>query len=276
MEDVTAEYTVEQLLESPPLRVTTRLTIACKTDVGRVRENNEDKFEYYLPEDEPTLATRGAVFLVCDGMGGHAAGQIASELAAKTFLDVYYHHPATDPVLAMHAGVQAANRYVLDNARAFPARRGMGCTLSGLVVLQDEVFVVQVGDSRVYRLRDENLERLMADHTWIHEALEAGHITAEESINHPYRHVLTRAIGTEEGVAADVFRYPISVGDRFLLCSDGLLDHLSDAEIAPVLAGHAPSEAAWKLVGSALQAGGSDNTTVLIVRIDELKTAESA
>src|SRR5581483_6445798 len=107
------------------------LTIGCKSDVGRVREINQDKFEYFLTEEPSAMASRGSVFLVCDGMGGAAAGQVASELACKTFIDVYLNHPASDPAVAMASAVQAANRFVLDNARAFPARRGMGTTLSG-------------------------------------------------------------------------------------------------------------------------------------------------
>src|SRR6476659_421076 len=107
MEETTAEYEVGQLLSPAELKVRTRVTVACKTDLGRVRENNEDKFEYFLPEDDATLASRGLVFLVCDGMGGHAAGQIASELAAKTFIDVYLHHPSEDPAIAMQSAVTA-------------------------------------------------------------------------------------------------------------------------------------------------------------------------
>ena len=137
MEDITAEYTTEQLVPSVKLRFLPKVTVAAKSDLGRVRENNEDKFEFFIAEDETTLASRGQVFLVCDGMGGHAAGQIASELACKTFIDVYLHHPATEPSVAMVSGVQAANRFVVDVGRAVPSRKGMGTTLSGLVLLQD-------------------------------------------------------------------------------------------------------------------------------------------
>src|SRR6476661_4279431 len=101
MDEITAEYATDQIAPSAELRFRPRVTGACKTDLGRVRENNEDKFEYFMPEDDATLASRGQVFLVCDGMGGHAAGQIASELTAKTFIDVYLNHPASDPQVAM-------------------------------------------------------------------------------------------------------------------------------------------------------------------------------
>jgi serine/threonine protein phosphatase PrpC len=271
MDEITAEYSSDQLAPSTELCFRPKVSIACKTDLGRVRENNEDKFEYYIPEDDATLASRGQVYLVCDGMGGHAAGQIASELTAKTFIDVYLHHPASDPTIAMTAGVTAANRFVCDVGRAVPARRGMGTTLSGLILLQDKAFTVQVGDSRIYRLRQGELLMMTHDHTWVDEQIRAGVLTAEEGEHHPYKHVLTRAVGTEGDVIPDIDRHDLKPGDLFMLCSDGVINHVSDERIAQIMADGAPSEIAWKMVGEALVGGGSDNTTVLIVRLDELE-----
>lgn len=270
MEEITAEYASEQLVASAELKTRVWVTVACKTDLGRVRENNEDKFEYYLPEDDATLASKGQIFLVCDGMGGHAAGQIASELAAKTFIDTYLHHPATEPDAAMRASVLAANRFVTDVGRLIPARKGMGTTLSGLILLQDQAYTVQVGDSRIYRLRNGELVQLTHDHTWVDEAIRRGMITPEEGENHPYKHVLTRAIGAEgDGqLVPDIENDRLIQSDVYLLCSDGLINHVGDEEIASTLATFAPSEAAWRLVGAALQGGGSDNCTVMVVRVD--------
>lgn len=270
MDEITAEYTIEQLVPSVKLRFLPKVTFAAKTDLGRVRENNEDKFEFFVSEDELTLASRGQVFLVCDGMGGHAAGQIASELACKTFIDVYLHHPSTEPSVAMVSGVQAANRFVVDVGRAVPSRKGMGTTLSGLVLLQETAYVVQVGDSRIYRLRQGELLMLTHDHTWVDEAIRAGMITPLEAETHPYKHVLTRAIGAEGDVKPDIEVFDLKAGDIFMLCSDGLVNHVSDDGIAEVLRTKSPSEAAWTLVGHALQGGGSDNTTVMVVRVDEV------
>ncbi|MBC8063425.1 MAG: serine/threonine-protein phosphatase [Chlorobia bacterium] len=270
MDEITAEYTTEQLSAPVTLRVRPRVTVACKTDLGRVRENNEDKFEYFLPEDEGTLASRGLVFLVCDGMGGHAAGQIASELTAKTFIDVYLNHPSSDSTVAMSGAVAAANRYVLDVARAVPSRRGMGTTLSALILLQDKAYTVQVGDSRVYRLRAGELAMLTQDHTYVEESIRMGIMTPEEALTHQYKHVLTRAVGTEDAVNPDVEAHDLEPGDLYLLCSDGLLNHVPDEQIADVMRNYNPSEIAWKLVGMALLGGGSDNTTVMVVRVDEL------
>ncbi len=276
MDEITAEYTTEQLVPNVELRFIPRVTVAAKTDLGRVRENNEDKFEYFVSEDLTTLASRGQVFLVCDGMGGHAAGQIASELACKTFIDVYLHHPSTEPNVAMVSGVQAANRFVVDVGRAIPSRKGMGTTLSGLILIQDQAYAVQVGDSRIYRLRQGELLMLTHDHTWVDEAIRAGMIRPEEAETHPYKHVLTRAIGTEGDVKPDVEVFDLKIGDLFMLCSDGLVNHVSDDTIAEIMRTKAPAEAAWTLVGQALLGGGSDNTTVMIVRIDDIEPVSKA
>jgi PPM family protein phosphatase len=272
MDEITAEYSTDQIAPSAELRFYPRVTVACKTDLGRVRENNEDKFEYYMPEDAATLASRGQVFLVCDGMGGHAAGQIASELTAKTFIDVYYHHPSADASVAMAAGVNAANRFVCDVGRAVPARRGMGTTLSGLILLQDKAYTVQVGDSRIYRLRQGELLMMTHDHTWVDEQIRAGVLTHEEGENHPYKHVLTRAVGTEGDVIPDIELHDLKPGDLYMLCSDGVINHVADDKIAQIMSEGAPSEIAWKLVGEALVGGGSDNTTVILVRLDDLES----
>lgn len=271
MDEITAEYSTDQIAPATELRFRPKVTVACKTDLGRVRENNEDKFEYFLPEDDATLASRGQIFLVCDGMGGHAAGQIASELTAKTFIDVYLHHPSADASVAMAAGVNAANRFVCDVGRAVPARRGMGTTLSGLILLQDKAYTVQVGDSRIYRLRQGEMLMMTHDHTWVDEQIRAGVLTPEEAEHHPYKHVLTRAVGTEGEVVPDIELNDLKPGDLYMLCSDGVMNHVSDERIGQILTEGAPSEIAWKLVGEALVGGGSDNTTVMIVRVDEIE-----
>lgn len=271
MEEITAEYSVDDLAPSVPLRRVPRITVACKTDLGRVRENNEDKFEYFLPEDDATLATKGLVFVVCDGMGGHAAGQIASELASKTFLDVYLNHAGTEPLAASRSAVIAANRFVHDVSRTIPGRSGMGTTLSALALVQDVAVVTQVGDSRVYRLREGMLEPLTQDHTYINEMVASGALTLEQAASHPNRHMLTRAIGVEAGVEPDIRSHDLQVGDVFFLCSDGILNHVDDEAIGRTLRECTPSAAVWKLISMALAGGGSDNATALVVRVDGLE-----
>ena len=271
MDEITAEITVEQVVPAVELRVVPRVEVAAKTDMGRVRDNNEDKHEFYIASDERDLATRGHVFLVCDGMGGHEAGQVASELACKTFIDVYRSHPSEDPVVAARSAIAAANRFVLDVSRLVPGRKGMGTTLSALLVIQDEAVIVQVGDSRVYRCRNGETVMLTTDHTWVEETVRAGVMSREDAEQHPYRHVITRAVGTEAIVDADVFREPLQVGDVFMLCSDGVTNHVSDDRIGEILRADDLSGMAWKLVGEALAGGGSDNATVLITRVTNLE-----
>ena len=271
MEDTTAEFLVEEVEPQVDLRVLLGLKVAGKTDLGRVRENNEDKFEFFCPSDDSELASKGSVFIVCDGMGGHEAGQIASELACKTFIDVYRKHPSTEPEEAARSAVLAANRFVLDVSRAVPSRKGMGCTLSAAILVQDKLVIAQVGDSRVYRLRDGELTMLTNDHTWIEETVAAGMMPREQAEQSPYRHVITRAIGTEADVKPDIFTFDIRKGDELLICSDGLTNHVSDDELLRELTTTGPSEAGWNLVNAALVDGGSDNTTVLIVRVDSIE-----
>ncbi len=275
MDEITAEYATDQLVAATELRFRTKVSMAAKTDLGRVRENNEDKFDFFASEDEKVLASKGQVFVVCDGMGGHAAGQIASELSAKTFIDVYMHYPSEDPIQGLISGVKAANRFVCDIGRSIPARRGMGTTLSGLVILQDKAYTVQVGDSRVYRLRGETFEQLTIDHSWVEEVVRAGIMSRGEAENHPNKHVIMRAIGIDGAMEPDVSAFDLEVGDLFLICSDGLLNHVDDARIAAVLQTSGLAEATWKLVGEALQGGGSDNTTVMLVRVDAIEPNDS-
>ncbi|MBS1723186.1 MAG: Stp1/IreP family PP2C-type Ser/Thr phosphatase [Armatimonadetes bacterium] len=270
MEETTAEYEVAQLAPPVELRFTPSVSVGAKTDLGRVRENNEDKFEFYIPDDEARLASKGLLFVVCDGMGGHEAGQIASELATKTFIDVYLNHPATEPEAALRAAVGAANRFVVDVARAVPSRRGMGTTLSALVLLQDQGFIAQVGDSRIYRLREGAIEQLTVDHTWVEEMVRAGVMSREEAELHPNRHMILRAIGAEGDVEPDIFTFGLRESDIYVVCSDGLTNHVGDDDIARIAGENGPSEAAWKLVSAALVGGGSDNTTCIVVRLDEL------
>jgi protein phosphatase len=262
MDEITAEYAVADLLPPAELKAVAKVSIGAKTDLGRVRENNEDKFEFYVPDDDVVLASRGQVFIVCDGMGGHAAGQIASELSAKTFIDVYLNHPATEIREALTEALLAANRYVFLVSKSVPSRRGMGTTFTGMVLLQNMAYVVQVGDSRAYRLRGGELKQITEDHTYMNEMVRMGVLTPEQAAVHPQKHVLTRAVGVDENVVCDVYEFEIQ---------DGILNHVEDDQIGAILGSNGPAAAAWKLVGQALLGGGSDNATALVLRVDELK-----
>jgi protein phosphatase len=274
MEETTAEYAVQEIAPRPALRVRPAVSIGAKTDLGRVRENNEDKYEFFVPSSDEDLAWRGMVFVVCDGMGGHEAGQIASELACKTFIDVYRNHPAEDPSEAARSAVAAANRFVLDVARAVPSRKGMGTTSSALLIVQDKAYIAQVGDSRVYRFRDGVIVQMTVDHTWVEETVALGVMSREDAERHQYRHVLTRAIGTEQDIKTDLFVEDVREGDIYLLCSDGITNHVTNDEIGEILGQCGAGEAAWSLVSKALVGGGSDNATALVVHVDALPTVD--
>lgn len=271
--EITAEFETEELISSVPLRKIVRLSYGAKTDVGRVRENNEDKYEFYICEDATELAARGHIFVVCDGMGGHEAGQIAAEQSCKRFIETYLGHPSAESETAIRDAILAANRAVLDVARATPKWSGMGCTLTALIVVQDRAVVGHVGDSRVYRLRGGEIAQLTSDHTYIEEAVKSGMLTREQAENHPYRHMVTRAIGVDGTLEAEILTEELQPGDTFLICSDGLTNHVGDEAIAERLF-ESPSKACWDLVNAALADGGSDNTTAIVVRIDELLDAD--
>jgi len=269
MEEITAEYSVVELVPPPAVNFIAKVTVACKSDLGRVRENNEDKFEYFLTEDPKELATRGQTFLVCDGMGGHNAGQIASELACKTYFESYLNHPSFDPEIASKSAFEAANRFVHQIGLSIPSRRGMGTTMSVLSLVNDRAIVSQVGDSRVYRIRNHHIEQLSPEHTYIEEMVSAGLLSRAAAEVHPNRHMITRAIGTEAEVRPDIINLPAEIGDIYLICSDGLTNHINDERILKICTELTPSAACQRLVGDALQDGGSDNCTVMIVRIDD-------
>jgi Serine/threonine protein phosphatase len=275
MQEITAEFSAEELgsaLPDEPLRVVPRVKFVARSEIGHARENNEDKFDFYEPDEEPLLAARGSVYLVCDGMGGHNAGQIASELAAKQFLHAYYHLGGTAQEAARHAILQA-HHYIAEMASKIPSRYGMGTTLTALILKQDEGILAHVGDSRCYRLREGVFEPLSRDHTLVARLLEQGILTPEQARYHPQRNVIRQAVGVadpSEPLEPDIETFPLQVGDLYLLCSDGLTDMVDDAEIEAILRDEPPTRAAWRLVDRALANGGRDNITVVLVQILQL------
>ena len=272
MQEITAEFSAEELggaLPDEPLRVVPRVKFVARSEIGHARENNEDKFDFYEPDEEPLLAARGSVYLVCDGMGGHNAGQIASELAAKQFLHAYYHLGGTAQEAARHAILQA-HHYIAEMASKIPSRYGMGTTLTALILKQDEGILAHVGDSRCYRLREGVFEQLSRDHTLVARLVEQGVIPPEQARYHPQRNVIRQAVGVadpSEPLEPDIETFALQAGDLYLLCSDGLTDMVDDAEIEAILRDEPPTRAAWRLVDRALANGGRDNVTVVLLHI---------
>lgn len=228
------------------------------TDTGRVRSENED-----------TFVAEPLVFAVADGMGGHQAGEIASAIAATTLHERLGNGAASVDVAV--AAVVEANASIFQGAHNNLDQRGMGTTLTAMVVLADQgsgarLAVLNVGDSRTYVLRNGRLRRVTVDHSYVQELVSTGHITEYEARNHPRRNIVTRALGIEPSVRVDTWVLPFVRGDRYVLCSDGLVDEVDDDEIAAVLAVHAsPQAAAEGLVAVANRNGGRDNVTVVVV-----------
>ena len=257
-------------------RMIASIKIGAKTDLGRVRDNNEDKFDFFEPEDPAVLATKGSFYAVADGMGGHSAGQIACELALKTVIETYYASPSADVEADLRHAIEEANGLIYDTAQAIPDRQGMGTTLTAAIVREDRITLAQVGDSRAYLLRDGVLTQLTEDHSWVAEQVRLGTMTLAEAQISPFRNIITRSIGTAALVEADVFTHELHVGDTFLLCSDGLTGHLESEEMQAVIQAHSPSVAALALVGAANERGGRDNITALVLSIRALTPYEGS
>ncbi len=251
-------------------RVLAALRMGAKTDLGRVRDNNEDKFDFFEPENPSVLATKGCFYAVADGMGGHSAGQIACELALKTVIARYYDSPSADTEACLRSAVVEANSVIYETAQSVPDRQGMGTTLTAVVVCEDRLTVAQVGDSRAYLLRGRQISQLTDDHSWVAEQVRLGTMTLAEAQVSPFRNIITRSIGTSAAVEPDVFTQTLQVGDTLVLCSDGLSGHLEAPEIEAIAENHSPSAAALALVDAANECGGRDNITALVLSVRAL------
>jgi protein phosphatase len=233
-------------------------TAAAVTDRGRKRPSNEDAFGFSVEH---------GVYVVCDGMGGAAAGEIASSLAVDEMMRLLTERDAQNslPVDAEHA-VNAANQAIFSRAQRSNKLNGMGTTLVSLIAEERRAWILNVGDSRGYRLRDSRLEQITLDHSLVEEQVRLGRMDRQEALRSPLRNVITRALGTQSCVTPDIFELETEPGDLFLLCSDGLTRELADPLIESLLRVGAPlNELCARLVAAANQAGGHDNITCLLV-----------
>lgn len=230
---------------------------------GCVRELNEDVVAYVLPTDAERAAGRGALALVADGMGGHAAGEVASRIAADTLLRLYYQLKGSPPEVLM-ASFKAANRAIRQHSRANSACAGMGTTCTALALNCDSAYLAHIGDSRAYLLRDGHLKQISEDHSLVAQLVREGSLTEDEAARSPERNVILRALGTEPSIKPSISRegFPLRAGDRFILCSDGLSDLIDNQTIIETVARLVPFDACRALVDAALAAGGTDNVSV--------------
>jgi PPM family protein phosphatase len=231
-----------------------------KTDVGLKRTNNEDAFVL-----RPDLG----FWAVADGMGGAAAGEVASRIFVETAAEAFASNSAEETQMdRVKKAFTMANRRMLDHVAAHPDHAGMGCTAEILAMSGDDIFIGHVGDSRTYRLRNGELKQLSVDHSLVQEQIKQGLISEQDARNHAMRHVILRAVGNKEPIELDLIKGKGLPGDIFLLCSDGLSDMIDDEAIRNCLTQREGLQAlADKLIDLAKSAGGKDNVTVVLVQL---------
>lgn len=225
-----------------------------RTEIGLVRQHNEDSLIVVPP-----------LFAVADGMGGHEAGEVASEIVVGTLAELAPAHPDAE---ALTRAVEAANLNVLRAPSQGIGREGMGTTLTAAMLEGERLLIAQVGDSRAYLLHQGSLQQITRDHSLMADMIEAGHLTPEEARVHPNRSVITRAIGSDTHLLPDIYELNVDAGDRLLLCSDGLNAMVEDSDIENIMRRtQDPQKCASNLVDAALQNGGVDNVTVVVVDV---------
>ena len=241
------------------------LSWALRSHPGAVRTDNEDFVGAYAPR---VIEDHGPLFVLCDGMGGHAAGEVASRMAVETALTTWTTSSPAPTQQAVRSAVRSANSAVFA-ASLDVETRGMGTTCTALSLSGSQCYIGHVGDSRCYQVHRGQCSQLTADHSRVGEMLRMRLITPEQAANHPARSQLTRSLGSAPGVQVDVVRAPVHKGDSFVLCCDGVWDLISRQEIAQACGMDSVAEASEHLIGLALERGAHDNVTVLIVRVND-------
>jgi protein phosphatase len=241
-----------------------QIHVGAGTDVGRIRSGNEDNF--FAEADD-----RRGVFVVADGMGGHAAGEVASEMAvtivSRHLLGLTSVRDAGASQL-VGKSLQEANRAIFDRMLAESDKQGMGTTASVMVLSDHGYLIGQIGDSRVYLYRDGALVQITKDHSYVQEQVDAGLLTPEQARYHPYSNVITRCVGASDEVEADIYSGEVRVGDVFLLCSDGLTGMVDDRRLAQLLmARSGPGRIVDSLIAEANGRGGLDNITAIVIQV---------
>ena len=239
---------------TPHTRKGATTTFGSRTDIGCLRDHNED-----------SLVVTPPLFAVADGMGGHAAGEVASEIAVNVLAERAPAHPDSE---ALGRAVEEANRAVIRAAHEGRGREGMGTTMTAAMLEGERLIIAQVGDSRAYLLHQGKLQQLTRDHSLMADMIEAGQLTPEEARSHPNRSVITRALGSDPHTQPDLYEINVETGDRLLICSDGLSGMIFDDQIENTLRRvQDPQRCASQLVNEAIAAGGHDNVTVIVADV---------
>lgn len=244
------------------------ITASLRSDPGCVRAVNEDRCFYQQPDDEGLFRRKGILVLVADGMGGHAAGEIASHNAIEIISRVYY-DSTQPPTAALETAFHTANQAIHRAAQRQPQLHGMGTTCTALVIHEGSAYSAQVGDSRLYLVRNDQIYLMSEDHSAVMEMVRRGKMTLEEARHHEDKNVILRALGTQPEVRVAMWKTPFPVRDHdcFVLCSDGLYDLVSDEEIRQTVMTSEPRAACEKLIALARERGGYDNITAGIIRL---------
>jgi len=244
------------------------VVVSMSSDVGCVRELNEDSGTYIQPDDPELLRSKGLLIVVADGMGGHSAGEVASRLAVDVVTRAYY-EDGGDARSALEKAFHEANREIHKAAENDASKNGMGTTCTALVLQDGTAISAHVGDSRLYLVREGSIYLMTEDHSAVMEMVKAGLITLEQARHHPEKNVILRAMGSHPEVEVTTWQepFPVRAGDRFLLCSDGLYDLVEDEEIKRIVMLSAPQTACESLIALAKERGGHDNITVGVVSL---------
>lgn len=242
-----------------------KITYSGNTDKGRVRKANEDYFANEKITDKEYL------FIVADGMGGHQAGDVASKLGTLTFINEYKSLRVKNNSIgdSMQQSIKEANATILAKASTDLAKKGMGTTFSALIISDMKAYIVHVGDSRIYRIRDNEIEKITTDHTFVEKMMEEGRLSEEEARNHPQKNILYMSLGARESFAPIVINdLEIKNGDLFIMCSDGLNNMVPDDIIKEYsLSQSSPKELVDELIKLANEKGGTDNITIQAVQL---------
>ena len=246
----------------------TLIDVDMKSDVGKEREVNEDFFDFRIPHDELILVKKGRLFGIADGMGGHAAGDVASQLGLEAFIETYYADEESDSIEAsLRNAVLVASECVRAEAKSDPELKEMGSTLTAAVFVGQTVYIAHVGDSRAYLLRGGELKQITEDHSWVGELCRQGALTEQEAREHPMSNVITQYLGMEKSLKVGIYSEKLNPFDIFMLGTDGLFN-VPDAKLMKdILARHNPSKAVEKLVELANELDGSDNITAIVVSV---------
>ena len=258
--------------------LTKTVTATMQTDAGCVREANEDSGRHVSPNDRETQFRKGVLTIVADGMGGHASGEVASQMAVDLISELYYADKTHSAPNALRNAIERTNKRIYETSLTDEKLFGMGTTVIALVLLNDTAFSAHVGDSRLYRLRGQKMEMMTLDHSQVMEMVKYGIISMEEARNHDDKNVILRAVGTQPAVEVELSEpFTIEANDQFLLCSDGLCDMIEDETIRQIWASAKDvHDAGEQLINQAKENGGHDNITVGIIRVSAEGDAEAS